>query len=110
MIGVGGLEWVLGVGLGAVVLALVETFGPYVPIPWYWHGWFFYHFSESLQPAVSFGLLVVVLLIIPQGLACLFAKKRRLAGHPPHRLPVAFPPPPTQTARPWGPDSKLLFP
>ena len=75
----GGLESVSGVALGAVVLALVETFGPYVPIPWYWHGWFFYHFSESLQPAVSFGLLVVVLLIMPQGLAGLFAKKRRLA-------------------------------
>jgi branched-chain amino acid transport system permease protein len=75
----GGLESVSGVALGALVLALVETFGPYVPIPWYWRGWFFYHVSDSLQPAVSFGLLVVVLLIMPNGLAGFFARKRRLA-------------------------------
>src|SRR5215469_734663 len=49
----GGLESVTGVALGAIVLALVETFSPYVPIPVYWHGWFFYHISDSLQPAVS---------------------------------------------------------
>src|SRR5262249_23162174 len=77
----GGLESVSGVALGALVLAFVETFGPYVPIPWYWHGWFFYHFSDSLQPAISFGLLVVVLLIMPKGLASLFARKRRLPGN-----------------------------
>jgi branched-chain amino acid transport system permease protein len=75
----GGLESISGVALGAVVLALVETFGPYVPIPWYWHGWFFYHVSDSLQPAVSFALLVVVLLVMPKGIAGMFAQKRRLA-------------------------------
>src|SRR6516162_450114 len=75
----GGLESVSGVALGAVVLALVETFGPYVPIPLYWHGWFLYHVSDSLQPAVSFALLVVVLLVMPRGIAGLFAQKRRLA-------------------------------
>jgi branched-chain amino acid transport system permease protein len=75
----GGLESISGVALGAVVLALVETFGPYVPIPLYWHGWFLYHVSDSLQPAVSFALLVVVLLVMPRGIAGLFAQKRRLA-------------------------------
>jgi branched-chain amino acid transport system permease protein len=75
----GGLESISGVALGAVVLALVETFAPYVPIPMYWHGWFFYQVSDSLQPAVSFGLLVVVLLVMPKGIAGLFAQKRRLA-------------------------------
>src|SRR5215467_1163673 len=75
----GGLESVSGVALGAVVLALVETFGPYVPIPLYWHGWFVYHVSDSVQPAVSFGLLVVVLLVMPKGISGMFAQKRRLA-------------------------------
>jgi branched-chain amino acid transport system permease protein len=75
----GGLESVSGVALGAVVLALVETFGPYVPIPWYWRGWSFFYLPDSLQPAVSFGLLVVVLVIMPKGLAGMFARKRRLA-------------------------------
>ena len=75
----GGLESVSGVALGAVVLALVETFGPYVPIPWYWRGWSLFYLPDSLQPAVSFGLLVVVLVIMPKGLAGMFARKRRLA-------------------------------
>jgi branched-chain amino acid transport system permease protein len=75
----GGLESVSGVALGAIVLALFETFGPYVPIPWYWHEWRFFYMPDSLQPAMSFALLVVVLLIMPKGLASLFARKRRLA-------------------------------
>jgi branched-chain amino acid transport system permease protein len=75
----GGLESISGVALGAIVLALFETFGPYVPIPWYWHEWRFFYMPDSLQPAMSFALLVVVLLIMPKGLASLFARKRRLA-------------------------------
>ena len=74
----GGLESVSGVALGAMVLALVEIFTPYVPIPWYWGRWFIYYLPDSVQPAVSFALLVVVLLILPKGLASLFSRKRRL--------------------------------
>jgi branched-chain amino acid transport system permease protein len=68
----GGLESVSGVALGAVVLALVETFGPQIQF----HGK--YILPDSLQPAVSFALLVVVLLVMPKGLAGMFARKRRL--------------------------------
>jgi len=68
----GGLESISGVALGAVVLALLETFGPQIK----YHGE--YILPDSLQPAVSFGLLVVVLLIMPKGLASLFTTKRRL--------------------------------
>jgi len=75
----GGLESISGVALGAIVLALFETFGPYVPIPWYWGEWRVFYMPDSLQPAMSFALLVVVLLIMPKGLASLFARKRRLA-------------------------------
>jgi branched-chain amino acid transport system permease protein len=69
----GGLESVSGVALGAVVLALIETFGPQIQF----HDK--YILPDSLQPAISFGLLVVVLLIMPKGLASLFSRKRRLA-------------------------------
>jgi branched-chain amino acid transport system permease protein len=69
----GGLESVSGVALGAVVLAVIETFGPQIQF----HGK--YILPDSLQPAISFGLLVVVLLIMPKGLASLFSRKRRLA-------------------------------
>ncbi len=68
----GGLESVSGVALGAVVLALLETFAPQIQF----HSK--YILPDSLQPAISFGLLVVVLLIMPKGLAGVFARKRRL--------------------------------
>lgn len=62
----GGLESVSGVALGALVLALVETFSIlFVP--------------ASYQPAISFGLLVVVLVVLPGGIASLWARRRRLA-------------------------------
>lgn len=62
----GGLESVSGVALGALVLALVETFSIlFVP--------------AGYQPAISFGLLVVVLVVLPGGIAGLWAKRRRLA-------------------------------
>lgn len=62
----GGLESISGVALGALVLALVETFSIlFVP--------------SGYQPAISFGLLVVVLLVLPGGIASLVEKKRRLA-------------------------------
>jgi branched-chain amino acid transport system permease protein len=69
----GGLESVSGVALGALVLALIETFTPQIQF----HG--VYILPDSLQPAISFALLVVVLLIMPKGLASLFTRKRRLA-------------------------------
>jgi branched-chain amino acid transport system permease protein len=61
----GGLESVAGVAFGALVLAIIETFGILV-IP------------SSYQPALAFSLLVVVLLFIPTGLAGLLRAKGRL--------------------------------
>ena len=62
----GGLESASGVALGAVVLALAETIGIlFVP--------------AGYQLAISFGLLVLVLLVLPGGLAGLFAKRYRPA-------------------------------
>ena len=58
----GGLESVSGVALGAIVLALVETFS-IVKLP------------ASYQPAISFALLVVVLILLPKGLTSLFNRK-----------------------------------
>lgn len=75
----GGLESVSGVALGALILALLEVFSINVPVPWYWHGWSFYYLPASVQPAVSFVLLVVVLLVLPKGFAGLLEKKRRMA-------------------------------
>jgi len=68
----GGLDSVSGVALGAVVLALVETFGPQIRF----HDK--YILPDSLQPAISFALLVGVLVIMPKGLASVLARKRRL--------------------------------
>jgi branched-chain amino acid transport system permease protein len=62
----GGLESASGVALGALVLALAETIGIlFVP--------------AGYQLAISFGLLVLVLLVLPGGLAQLFAKRYRSA-------------------------------
>jgi branched-chain amino acid transport system permease protein len=62
----GGLESVSGVALGAVVVALVETFS-IIKIP------------SGYQPAIAFGLLVVVLVFMPKGIAGLLAYRRRTA-------------------------------
>src|SRR5574340_617408 len=62
----GGLESVSGVALGALVLALVETFRILL-VP------------AGYQAAISFSLLVVVLIVLPGGVAGLLAKKRKLA-------------------------------
>ena len=62
----GGLESISGVALGALILALVETFSIlFVP--------------AGYQPAISFAMLVVVLVVLPGGIASLLAKKHRLA-------------------------------
>ena len=62
----GGLESVSGVALGALVLALLETFSVQV-------------LPASYQPAISFALLVLVLVVMPKGIAGLLQKKRRVA-------------------------------
>jgi len=68
------------VAFGALVLALVETFSTNLPLPWYWHGeWTYNYLPTSYQPAISFGLLVVVLLLLPKGIAGLLEKKWRVA-------------------------------
>jgi branched-chain amino acid transport system permease protein len=62
----GGLESFSGVAAGAIILALVETFSILV-IP------------AGYQPAVSFSLLVVALIVLPVGIASLFHRRQRLA-------------------------------
>ena len=62
----GGLESVSGVAIGALVLALVETFSIlFVP--------------AGYQLAISFGLLVAVLVFLPGGIASLLGRTRRVA-------------------------------
>lgn len=62
----GGLESILGVALGALVLALVETFSIlFVP--------------AGYQLAISYSLLVVALIVLPGGIAGVLARVRRLA-------------------------------
>jgi branched-chain amino acid transport system permease protein len=75
----GGLESVSGVALGAIVLALLETFSTVVPFPWYSHGWKTYYLPPSYQPVIPFALLVVVLVIMPKGLAGMFNRKWKTA-------------------------------
>lgn len=54
----GGLESFYGVALGALILALFESYSALV-------------IQSSLQPAISFTLLVIILLVLPGGLASL---------------------------------------
>lgn len=62
----GGLESFSGVAVSALILALVETFSIFV-VP------------ASYQPAITYGLLVVVLLFFPKGVAGLLEKKWRIS-------------------------------
>jgi branched-chain amino acid transport system permease protein len=64
----GGLESFGGVAAGALILALVETFS-ILALP------------ASYQPAIAFSLLVVGLVVLPGGVAGLFARRsaRRMA-------------------------------
>ncbi len=75
----GGLESVSGVALGALILAFLETFSINLPLPWYSHGWTSVYLPASYQPAVSFVLLVVALLVLPKGVAGLLERKWRAA-------------------------------
>jgi branched-chain amino acid transport system permease protein len=65
----GGLESIPGVAIGALVLAMVETFS-IVFIP------------AAYQLAISYGLLVVILIVLPGGIASLVPKIsfRRVSG------------------------------
>lgn len=62
----GGLESFSGVAVGALILALVETFSILV-IP------------AGYQPAIAFALLVLALVLLPGGVAGLLQKRQRLA-------------------------------
>ncbi len=62
----GGLESFAGVALGALVLATIESFSILIP------GW-----RASLVNLLAFGLLVVTLVILPGGIASLFARRQR---------------------------------
>jgi branched-chain amino acid transport system permease protein len=75
----GGLESVSGVALGAIVLAILETFSTVIPFPWYSHGWQLRYLPPSYQPVIPFVLLVVVLVVMPKGLASLFNRKWKTA-------------------------------
>ncbi len=59
----GGLESFSGVFVGALILALVENFSILI-VP------------SSYQPAISFSLLVVALIVLPGGVAGLVARMR----------------------------------
>jgi branched-chain amino acid transport system permease protein len=61
----GGLESFGGVAIGALILSLVETFSILV-IP------------SGYQPAISFSLLVLALVILPGGIAGLWNRRHRL--------------------------------
>jgi branched-chain amino acid transport system permease protein len=61
----GGLESFGGVAIGALILSLVETFSILV-IP------------SGYQPAISFSLLVLGLVILPGGIAGLWNRRQRL--------------------------------
>lgn len=62
----GGLESFAGVAIGALILALVETFSILV-------------LPAEYQPAIAFALLVLALVVLPGGIASLFEKRQRWA-------------------------------
>ena len=62
----GGLESFAGVAVGALILALVETFCILV-------------LPASYQPAIAFSLLVLALVVLPEGVAGFWSKRRHWA-------------------------------
>jgi branched-chain amino acid transport system permease protein len=62
----GGLESFTGVALGALVLAIVESFSIVIP------GW-----RASLINLLAFGILVAALVLMPDGMASLLERRRR---------------------------------
>jgi len=63
----GGLESFAGVALGALVLSTIEQFSILIP------GW-----RASLVNLLAFGLLVLTLVVLPGGIASLFARRRKV--------------------------------
>ena len=61
----GGLESFAGVALGALVLAIVESFSIVIP------GW-----RASLINLLAFGILVAALVVLPGGMASLLERRR----------------------------------
>jgi branched-chain amino acid transport system permease protein len=59
----GGLESFVGVALGSLVLALIEAFSVPLGVP------------VAMQDFVSFALLVVVLIVVPNGLVSLLRRR-----------------------------------
>ncbi len=62
----GGLESFPGVALGALVLSTIESFSILIP------GW-----RASMVNLLAFGLLIAALVVLPDGLAGLFARRQR---------------------------------
>src|ERR1700693_740618 len=62
----GGLESFAGLAVGSVILAVVETFCILV-------------LPANYQPAIAFSLLVLALIVLPEGVAGLWNKRRRWA-------------------------------
>jgi branched-chain amino acid transport system permease protein len=62
----GGLESFVGLAVGSVILAVVETFCILV-------------LPANYQPAIAFSLLVLALIVLPEGVAGLWNKRRRWA-------------------------------
>jgi branched-chain amino acid transport system permease protein len=62
----GGLESFAGVAVGSVILAVVETFCILV-------------LPANYQPAIAFSLLVLALIVLPEGVAGLWNTRRRWA-------------------------------
>jgi branched-chain amino acid transport system permease protein len=62
----GGLESFAGVAVGSLILALVETFAILL-------------LPANYQPAIAFSLLVVALVVLPEGVAGLWRRRHRLA-------------------------------
>jgi branched-chain amino acid transport system permease protein len=62
----GGLESFGGVAIGSLILALAETFVILI-------------LPASYQPAIAFSLLVIALIVLPEGVAGLWNKRRRWA-------------------------------
>jgi len=60
----GVMRWFLGVALGALVLATIESFSILIP------GW-----RASLVNLLAFGLLVIALVVLPGGIASLIARR-----------------------------------
>lgn len=61
----GGMESFTGVALGALTVALLEQYSPSLGIP------------NTFQDAITFSLLVVALIVMPQGLPSVLAKIRK---------------------------------